>query len=308
MKLILIETVGSYNSGLGHLTRMNVLKDELVNSLDPLCAVVISDGSTDRTSGYDLAIIDVDSEREALLRVESIKTLSPETKIILLRNDTYWSKKVEGVDEIITTGWSNVILHPAFREFERQQWNENIEHIVVFQGGSDPWGIAPRILYALDLLLVEARVSVIVGSAISDLTLSQINSFKEYTKLRGEVYYDLTQEGMAAVLATSDLVIMPPGQSWAEATAMEVPAVFIGHHDRHLRVMIDIIYYEAAYMLGVGPELKDVELLEGLNAGINFFSNVSVRREIVENAGKIVDKEGINKIMEIVKYVAQDCI
>lgn len=301
MRLV-IETVGNYNSGLGHLTRMNVLAEALEHH-----DVIISDGFNVH-SKVDLAIVDVDDEHVAFLRVQALKKISPESKVILLRNDARWAKEMEGVDEVITTDWSNVILHPAFREFERRQWNENIEHIVVFQGGSDPWGIAPRILYALDLLLVESRVSVIVGSAVSDLTLSQINSFKGYTKLRGEVYYDLTQEGMATVLTTSDLAIMSPGQSWAEATAMEVPTILIGHHDRHFRVMIDIGYYEAAYILGVGPKLKDTELLEGLSAGIDLFKNVGVRREFVENARKVVDKDGINKIMEVVEYVAQDCI
>ena len=66
MRLV-IETVGNYNSGLGHLTRMGVLADALKHY-----DVIISDGRH-VISEVDLVIIDVDTEHEAFLRVQALK-------------------------------------------------------------------------------------------------------------------------------------------------------------------------------------------------------------------------------------------
>lgn len=294
-----IETVGDFKSGIGHFTRMSVLANELVEQLK--AEVQIADVSTDADPGVDLYIVDSDTYEDTWGRVATAKQTSPEAKIIVFNNGK-WDDL--GVDSIIHPRWSNVILHQAFRGPVDRSHNDGLGTILVFQGGSDPYGVAPRILNVLDLLFVRSQVLVVIGPQVHNLTMSMLQQFKQRTRLLAVNYfYNVGQEDMAGIMKASDVAIMPPGNSFAEATAMHVPCILIGHHSRHDGEGEKLKKKGAAINLGIGQLMDDEDLTSDIQNALNRMTKLMVRMDYVSKANKIVKRHGVTAIIDNIKKV-----
>jgi spore coat polysaccharide biosynthesis predicted glycosyltransferase SpsG len=106
---------------------------------------------------------------------------------------------------------------------------------------------------------------------------------------------------MAEVFKASDVAILPPGQAWAEAAAMQCPTIILGHHQRHFDEGEKIRKKNAGIHLGVGVGMDDVELIKGLSAAMERMISMSVRMGYVAGALKMVNVNGIDKIIHEIK-------
>ena len=305
---IRIETVGGYSSGLGHITRMRVLAKELIEKHKAEVEVV-----TDYKpfKQEDIVIVDVDTEYEALSRVYTIRENLPKAKIIVFRNGdinismgtiTFGGTRLD-VNSIIEPTFDNVILDKCFRRGRHpyETLKDNIKFIFLNQGGSDPWGIAPRILHVLDLLRVRSTILVVVGSATHDLTVKQIKAFGNvHNDLPVVVYYDEPPIELKDLMSYSDVAITAPGQTFAELTAMSVPSIVIGHHEMHGRISRELGDKKAAIDLGVGVGMTDEELVYKLGSALGIMKSLKTRKNFVNNARKLININGIDKIIEYI--------
>ena len=295
-----IETVGDFKSGLGHLTRMQVLAEELAEKFK--ADVVLADANAELETDADLVIVDVDQYNDAHARVMLVQQEIPNARIMVFRNGKDWDDL--GVDSTIIPKWSNVILHRAFRQPVDRQHNQQPGVITVFQGASDPWGLTPRVMNVLDLLYMRARIFCVLGAAVSDLTMTTMNQFNRNTRLMNvNTVVNADQPTMAELFSVSDIAILPPGQAWAEAAAMQCPTIILGHHQRHYDEGEKIRKKNAGLHLGVGVGMDDMELVKGLSAALERMLNMSVRMGYVSNALKMVNVDGVDKILHEIKGI-----
>lgn len=295
-----IETVGDFKSGMGHFHRMNALGMELVEKYK--ANVYIADAEAEVDPDVDLVIVDSDTYEDTYARVMQTQQTLPQAKIIVFRNGSDWDDF--DVDYTVIPKWANVILHPAFRGPIDSGFNKEVNTITVFQGGSDPYGLAPRILGALDVLFVRTRILVVIGPAVSDLTMTALQHFNRCTRLMNVSYlYNVDQPSIAEVYKNTDIAFMPPGQSFAEATACHCPCVIIGHHGRHFEVGEKLKKKGAVMHLGIGTMMDDLAMLGGVKMALDKMASPSVRAGYVSKALKVVKPNGIDKIMEVVKGV-----
>lgn len=296
---IRIETIGTHHSGLGHVTRMQTLALELTKELGTVVEIV-DQKDYEEFDCEDLVIVDVDTEEDAVFRIRKVRKNLPNTKIVLFKNDDGWGD-VEDVELVILPEFCRPIISPAFRNFYRTHLNPEISSIFVNQGGSDPWGLTPRILGVLGFLKVPFTIFTVLGRGIHEITKEQVVRFMSCrtVNVHGIVYYDLNQKDMATIMEASDLAITAPGQTFVELVAMSVPTIIIGHHDRHA-VVGNLIRKNAASMyLGVGPTMKDIELLTSIEASLKIMSSHFFRKTIVKNAHRLVNtQKGIEGIIK----------
>lgn len=303
---IRIETVSGYDSGLGHTTRMNILAIELRSKYNAEVNIYTELGGE---VGEQLAIIDIDTYSETMNRIYNIRksTPNPHIPIIVFKNgvDEEWAKIHMSTEYIIVPSFVNIILDACFRKGRNKydKFRDDIKIIFLNQGGSDPWGLAPRILHILDLLFVRSLIYVIVGKATHDLTMQQILSFQKSTRLNMIVEYNIEPVEMCQMMKWSDLAITAPGQTFAELTAMSVPSIIIGHHKRHGSLSREIAYRKAAIDLGVGTTMKDEELVRGLSRALNIMEPLKQRMEYVKKASKLVDVNGIDRVTKYIEGV-----
>ncbi len=291
---IRIETIGSNSSGLGHLVRMNTLAQELRKTLHIDVSLMTTLGSY---YDEDIVLVDVDREDLAKHKVRRIRRDLPTAKVVVFKNDDTWDDKMD-VDLTIRPDFSNVILEEVFREFEDINVGEEIKTILVTQGGSDPWGVSSRVLHTLEYLSVGATVFTVMGVATHPLTLQRVLYFSERSLLRGFIFHNLSIEDMADVICSTDLAITAPGQTYAELTAMSVPCIIIGHHERHEKIGKELQDKGAAVYLGIGPKMTDAKLVESVKNTLKVISPYKKRQSLMEGARNVVNKNGIYKVIE----------
>ncbi len=296
---IRIETEGTYQSGLGHLTRMHILEAELTKKFQAHVSIVTTPHPYD---GEDLFIIDMATEQDALIRAAKIVGNRyagnlPNAKIVFFKNDDTWTiPRPEALDLIIEDGFDNAIIDKIFRNSATPEFKEEIKYIFINQGGSDPWGITPRIVYAIKSLQAGYTPLVVMGRATHVITMYQVAN-------AGQYYHDISQDEMYALMYASDVAITAPGQTFAELTAMSVPSIIIGHHERHGRIGLELHEKRAAIYLGTGPEMQDAVLVEEIVNALESMHSSTKRKEYVDSAQRVVNINGIDNIVEMIERI-----
>jgi spore coat polysaccharide biosynthesis predicted glycosyltransferase SpsG len=268
---------------------MQTLGAELAKKFQAHVDIVTTSQPSD---GVDLIIVDVATEEEAHTRTAKARLEFLDAKIVFFKNDSNWVKP-RMVDLVIEDGFNNVIIDKIFRNPAAPEFNEEIKYIFINQGGSDPWGITPRIIYAIKSLQAGYTPLVVMGPATHVITMYQVAR-------AGQYYHDVSQDEMYALMYAADVAITAPGQTFAELTAMSVPSIIIGHHERHDNIGMELMLEKAAVYLGTGPEMQDATLVESItNALENMHSSVK-RKEYVDNAQRVVNIDGIDKVVEMI--------
>jgi spore coat polysaccharide biosynthesis predicted glycosyltransferase SpsG len=268
---------------------MQILGAELAKKFQAYVDIVTTPQPHDDA---DLVIIDVATEEEAFTRTAKARLEFLDAKFVFFKNDSSWVKP-RVVDLVIEDGFNNVIIDPIFRNPAKPEFKEEIKCIFINQGGSDPWGVTPRIVYAIRSLQVGYTPLVVMGRATHVITMYQVAR-------SGQYYHDISQDEMYALMYAADVAITAPGQTFAELTAMSVPSIVIGHHERHDRIGMELMAERAAIYLGIGPEMQDAMLVEDIVNALESIHSVEKRKEYVDNAQRVVNINGVDKIVEMI--------
>jgi spore coat polysaccharide biosynthesis predicted glycosyltransferase SpsG len=209
--------------------------------------------------------------------------------------------KVFDIDCVMELTFDNVILDRCFRINSERRVNKSIDTIFLNQGGSDPWGLSPRILYALDLLHIRTPIVVVIGEATHQLTYKQILSCNKTTDLNLDIVYNAPTVIVVECMLSSDLAITAPGQTFAELSSLCVPSIVIGHHSRHAKISKEIASAKAGIDLGVGVTMKDFDLVSNLAVALKAMRGHEQREMYATNAKAMINVHGVDQITKIIK-------
>jgi spore coat polysaccharide biosynthesis predicted glycosyltransferase SpsG len=268
---------------------MQTLGAELAKKFQAHVDIVTTSQPSD---GVDLIIVDVATEEEAHTRIGKARLDLLDPIIVFFKNDSSWVEP-KMVDLIIEDGFNNTIIDKIFRNPAAPEFNEEIKYIFINQGGSDPWGITPRIIYAIKSLQAGYTPLVVMGPATHIITMYQVAR-------AGQYYHDVSQDEMYALMYAADVAITAPGQTFAELTAMSVPSIIIGHHERHGRIGMELMLEKAAVYLGIGPEMQDATLVESITNALENMHSSAKRKEYIDNAQRVVNINGVDRVVEMI--------
>ena len=300
-KRIFFVTDSSELLGMGHVYRVLALAQELARhelkiflSPDkPLGEKFFSQYGFDYQTADDKQLmIAIEQARPELIffdrldtdkeTISEIRRISKDTKIIsfedqgsgaqlvdLLISDIYENQNV-GSDKQLT-GIENSILAPSFETLNRQREVKNsVDEIVVLFGGTDPSGLAPKALKAIESLGFEGKVKLIRGLGAKDIT--------QQFGLNLEVLSNV--KNMPKALSTADVAISSAGRTITELASLGIPTVCMAQNDKEL-THSHTTPENGVLMLGLGSETNVEDLARAIQGLINDFDR---RKQLSDNA------------------------
>ena len=185
------------------------------------------------------------------------------------------------------------IISPGFFN-KKSLWKKNVEKILIIQGGSDPYGNAPKIVKDLEPLLFNKLITlhVIIGPASNQSSelLSLAAKYHDQIVLHKNIYK------MSDFLLDIDLAICSVGIVAFEVASMGIPAVHVTGVEKELETA------EAMGDLGLSINMgmynySSTKLFDTVLALIN---NNSVRKKIRDNCLKIFNAMNAKKLIELI--------
>jgi len=167
-------------------------------------------------------------------------------------------------------------FHIISNTFEniKSNWKSKVEKVLIIQGGSDPFGIAPKIVKDLEFILQRKSIvlHVVIGPASNhSIHLSSlINKYPDQIEIHENII------DMSYFLEDIDIAISSIGVVAFEIASMGIPAI---------------------HVTGIEKELETAEAMSALGVSINIGLYHSLSNEFNDTLVKLIDNESLRKEM-----------
>ena len=333
---VLIYTYGNHKMGMGHVYRMlnlaNLLKKRGHNILFLLPAWT---EGVKKITEYKWKIIEIPIDRfeqeqayrqllddcifdciivDALDVSKNIMKLFREkTKLLLsldnigegrflsdiLINILYKREPKLKKPKIEINSFDYLILNENFKKFNLKEKiiNKEVKKILITQGGSDTYGVVPKIMEELNKLPMELECDVLIGPAfkhheelISSIRNSDLKiNIEENIRKTWELFYDV------------DIAISGGGMTLFELLCVGVPCIVLTQEYKEMETLNFLNELKLIDMLGLYERLQDGDIL---NVTIELINNYNKRIEMSEKGKKVIDGSGCERIADLI----EDCL
>ena len=225
----------------------------------------------------DLVVLDIlDTTKELIAdlkatgsKVVTFEDLGPGAQLAdLLVSDLYENPLVKNQ----LTGVENAILAPSFETVNRQaRITQDVEHVLVLFGGTDPSELARKSLSALQAIGYQGKVSCVRGLGASAIDAQDFD-------LNLEVLSNV--QNIGALMAQASLALSSAGRTITELMSIGVPTICLAQNEKEL-THTHASYDNGVLNLGLGSQLSDSELQAALT---KLFSDYSARVQMQQRA------------------------
>lgn len=318
---IAFRTKGNHPQGMGDVWGCIALAEECIRSADEVL-FIIPEGEEAveaiQGQGFLPQVIRSSAEESQALRafhpeVVVVNQLNnPAAYIQSLRNFARWVVTMEDVGEGAryadlrinvlydapdsVTGTEYVALRREFQALHEQPKfiRNEIQELVITQGGSDTRGFTPKILSALEQLHLRPHCTVVTGPAFRherELKRALAASTLDITLFHN------TRE-MATFLYQADLAITAAGITLFECACVGTPAVMVCAEPFEVETASRMARNGTAVNLGFGGELDPAKLAETVNS---LALNSQERSRLSQSGKEQVDGRGSERILRLMK-------
>jgi UDP-2,4-diacetamido-2,4,6-trideoxy-beta-L-altropyranose hydrolase len=190
-------------------------------------------------------------------------------------------------------GSEAILLRQQFHNPIQRHCREDVEHILLAFGGSDPTRLTSRVCQWLRDRLPESvwRVSVMIGSAFADAESLRL-------QLADDSRWRLQRNvsNVRALLETADLGIIAAGGTLYEAAATGLPTLSVAINAAQEREAVSLAEAGATHFLGTRETLTTQTTLDGLNALLDG----SVRQTMADRAQAVLDGDGCCRVAQAI--------
>jgi len=141
-----------------------------------------------------------------------------------------------------------LLLKPKFYKAskEKKSYSNELKHLFVFFGGSDPHNLTGLTLKALSKSeLIHLEIDVVVGS-----NNSRIDDIKELADIRPGTNLHIQIDNMEEVMARADLAIGSGGVNNWERLSFQIPSIVIISAENQRETINDLYKHKYLYLLG----------------------------------------------------------
>jgi spore coat polysaccharide biosynthesis predicted glycosyltransferase SpsG len=188
-----------------------------------------------------------------------------------------------------------LILNENFKKFnlKGKVINKKVNKILITQGGSDTYGVVPKIMDELNNLSTEIECDVLVGSAfkhheelISSIRNSNLKiNIEENIRGTWELFFDV------------DIAISGGGMTLFELLCVGIPCIVLTQEYKEMETINYLNELKLIDMLGLYERHQDGDLL---NATIKLINNYNRRLEMSEIGKKVIDGGGCERTVDLI--------
>jgi spore coat polysaccharide biosynthesis predicted glycosyltransferase SpsG len=189
-----------------------------------------------------------------------------------------------------------LILNENFKKFNLKEKiiNEELRRILITQGGSDTYGVVPKIVGKLNTLSKELEYTILIGPAFKhhkELKFSvkesnlKINIMKN-VKVLGELFYNM------------DLAISGGGMTLFELLCVGVPCITITQEYKELETIDYLDKLDLVENIGLYEDIQEENISNTINQLIN---NYNKRIKMSEKSKKTIDGGGCERTVDLIE-------
>ncbi len=170
-------------------------------------------------------------------------------------------------------GVEHAILNPSFEMVEpNKKVAEEIRHILIAYGGTDPTNLTEKAIMALDLIKFDGEITIILGPGHT-----HFKSVKEKAlNLKGKVQLLKNVSNMASLMKKADLALTSAGRTVTELMSVGVPTITMCQNNREMRHNHASSNF-GIVNLGLGSSITPEVLAEHVKM---FMNDVSLRQDM----------------------------
>ena len=189
-------------------------------------------------------------------------------------------------------------LNKTFWKEKKKKIEKPLKNILITLGGNDLRNLTPKILKLVSSKFPYLSKKVIIGGGFKNL--NEIESIRdENTQL---IYYP-NAEGMKAAMIESDIAISAAGQTSYELASIGVPSILISVADNQIRSAEKFEKLGIDFYAGLWYEKN---LFDKITESIVKLSNFNVRKNMINNAKKIIKADGSKRIVEFILNILKE--
>ena len=279
MKLLKINTEISFHLYCSGLEKQDKALEILKSRSNYSC--FIENNNTIKEMNFDTVVLDIlDVSDDLVTSVKknsnflvSIDNVSKSRELSNIAiNPLYYKVNKSRVNHNFVGPKYQIISHTFYNK--KSNWRNKVKKILIIQGGSDPFGIAPLIVKDLESLLRNKLIEfhVVIGPA-SNHSIDLLSLSDKYQS-QIKIHEDITE--MSNFLKDIDLAISSIGVVAFEIASMGIPAIHI---------------------TGVEKELETAEAMNDLGVSINMGIYNSWSNELYEATIELIDNEILRRNM-----------
>ncbi|WP_418791004.1 UDP-2,4-diacetamido-2,4,6-trideoxy-beta-L-altropyranose hydrolase [Phosphitispora sp. TUW77] len=157
-------------------------------------------------------------------------------------------------------GTDYVLLREEFIQKGNRSINNEVKHVLVSVGGSDPLNLTPKILQALDRLPFDFDVKVVIGPGFNNLHKIVESAGKIQKPV--EVLHNV--KTMVPLMMLCDLAVTGGGTTLYELSCTGTPAVTLLQADNQEAAAAEMALQGAVINMGMGDEVSVPELASAI--------------------------------------------
>lgn len=189
-------------------------------------------------------------------------------------------------------GFGYFALQQGFANLPPKGIHERAYRVLVAQGGSDTYGVLPRICKVLRQMQRDLDVNVIVGPA-----------FQHNADLQGSIGTDprfsirRQPASRVAIMQETDLAVSAAGITAFELAAAGVPMLLLVSEPKEVETAVSLAHEGAAVYPGHSSHVSD----DSLTAAITALLDDPVRRRALSRRGQaLVDGHGARRVIDAI--------
>lgn len=324
-------THGSHAIGLGHLYRVKRLMEACAERMGTIRSTVLladSDrGARQTLREWGLDVIDVPRDDPDHLRVLASElsamnadvvvhdALDSDLAVMKVLRDTSChlvtlddsSPSAELADMAINVLYpidgptarrqrsapADYLLPQPFEQAATESFEvrEEIDRILVTQGGADTWGNVPRIAQALETIDPAVDIVLLAGPAsrnVADIHRVVAEARRPFTVIE-------QQDDMVGLMRSCDLAVSGGGGTLFELAAIGVPTIAITGEEKETHTITRLARLGMIIDVGLTPPFPSSDLLATVTA---LAESVERRKALSDEARRHVDGRGMARFLD----------
>ena len=204
-------------------------------------------------------------------------------------NDDFYPVRYPGTKYYLGCGYAP--LRDAFKNPEPKNITRNVKNILLMSGGSDPYGILPRIIESIPAGKYET-INVICGSYNNKLA-----EIKERFEGRKELHVYSRVEKIWQLYAEADIAVSAGGSTLYELASMGVPTVTYSFSDNQIH---NVSSFDLDGLMPCAGDVRGGNVPARVYSFIEKLDSMDERLERSRRLQRLVDGKGADRLADVV--------